>query len=73
MKTIVSFRSFQAILYSLFQRLFLETLSLNVSETSHFLKSTDFLQASNELERKLIGISDEDSERVKTFEDGKQN
>lgn len=33
----------------------------------------DFLQASNELERNLIGISDEESERVKTFEDGKQN
>lgn len=38
-----------------------------------FFQSMDFLQASNELERNLIVISDEESERVKTFEDGKQN
>lgn len=31
----------------------------------------NFLLASNELERKLIGISDEESERVKTFEDAR--
>lgn len=44
-----------------------------MSEIYFFFQSMDFLKASNELERNLIGISDEESERVKTFEDGKQN
>lgn len=45
---------------------------LHVPENSEKkIQSSDF-SASTELERKLVGISDEGSERVKTFEDGKQ-